>query len=235
MRLQPVDGYAVSYGWGGYLAAAALSSALLSLLQKGLLLCGIPLTMATALWLSLFGHALQQGIFIAGIGAALPSYLPLGRLSWKEIRICLPFLLQLIVLQFLLCSLYEHYGEGKMPSQSAGLLVASAKGHPVLLCAFFGLYGFVVPFSEEILFRALLLPYLEQKLNMGLAIVGASLLFGAAHLFSAHSGDVLIFAMTTGVGAACGVLFAKYRRLWPCIALHSTFNVFNLLALMGKS
>ena len=85
--------------------------------------------------------------------------------------------------------------------------------------------GIIAPFAEEIVFRGVILGWLDQKLGKYLAILISSFLFGSTHGIPA-----LIPALTVA-GIAFSLIVYKSQSLWPAIILHSGFNMFMTTAL----
>ncbi|WP_120496592.1 CPBP family intramembrane glutamic endopeptidase [Kiloniella sp. EL199] len=85
--------------------------------------------------------------------------------------------------------------------------------------------GIIAPFAEEIVFRGVILGWLDKKLGKYLAILISSFLFGSTHGIPA-----LIPALTVA-GIAFSVIVYKSQSLWPAIILHSGFNMFMTTAL----
>lgn len=82
------------------------------------------------------------------------------------------------------------------------------------------------PLLEEVLFRGLIVPLLEDKWGRGVAVVGSALLFTAVH--PTWQASVPIFALGLGL--------AYYRSrtgdLFGCIVWHALFNASQLTVLM---
>ena len=96
--------------------------------------------------------------------------------------------------------------------------------------------------GEEVLFRRLLQTRLEALAGPWTGILAASLLFGLMHVFShgdgplwANAAQVIALQGTTGI--ALGVIWSRWRRLWPCVLAHILLNGFavllHLLSLLG--
>jgi membrane protease YdiL (CAAX protease family)/NAD-dependent dihydropyrimidine dehydrogenase PreA subunit len=76
----------------------------------------------------------------------------------------------------------------------------------------------VGPLFEEVVFRGVLLGYLQERYGAWWAILGASLLFAAYH-FNAWT-----FVPVAVMGFAAGWLAVRFRSLWPAYALHLGYN-----------
>ncbi|WP_417429395.1 CPBP family intramembrane glutamic endopeptidase [Kiloniella sp.] len=85
--------------------------------------------------------------------------------------------------------------------------------------------GIIAPFTEEVVFRGVILGWLDQKFGKYLAILISSLLFA-----STHGIPHLIPALTVA-GIAFSLIVYKSESLWPAIILHSGFNMFMTTSL----
>ncbi|WP_345082352.1 type II CAAX endopeptidase family protein [Brachybacterium paraconglomeratum] len=95
--------------------------------------------------------------------------------------------------------------------------------------------------GEEVLFRRLLQTRLEALVGPWSGILTASLLFGLLHVFSHGEGPLWataaqVIALQGTTGIALGVIWNRWRRLWPCVLAHVLLNGFAvLLHLVGFS
>ncbi|WP_417453268.1 CPBP family intramembrane glutamic endopeptidase [Kiloniella sp.] len=85
--------------------------------------------------------------------------------------------------------------------------------------------GIIAPFGEEVVFRGVILGWLDQKFGKYIAILISSLLFASTHGIPA-----LIPALMVA-GIAFSLIVYKSQSLWPAIILHSGFNMFMTTAL----
>jgi membrane protease YdiL (CAAX protease family) len=81
----------------------------------------------------------------------------------------------------------------------------------------------VVPATEELLFRGLLLPGLEARHGTMNALLGSALLFGAIHF------DWPGFASAAVAGLLLGAIRIRTGSLWPCLLAHAGVNAVPLL------
>ena len=88
------------------------------------------------------------------------------------------------------------------------------------------------PFAEELMFRALLLDWLKQKMPVWAAVLAGALLFGLAHGVSVRSGASgwaqLIYRVILGLVASLLVL--RFKSLRPSLVLHASNNAIALAA-----
>jgi membrane protease YdiL (CAAX protease family) len=81
----------------------------------------------------------------------------------------------------------------------------------------------VGPLFEEVVFRGVLLGYLQERYGATWAIWGAALLFAAYH-FNAWT-----FVPVAVMGLAAGWLAVRFRSLWPAYALHLGYNAIAVI------
>jgi membrane protease YdiL (CAAX protease family) len=83
--------------------------------------------------------------------------------------------------------------------------------------------GFLVPLTEELLFRGLVFRWLRQRLDFWPAAFVSAAVFGVAH----GSADKAVIAGLLGLPLAW--LFEKSRSLVPAILLHQSYNSLALM------
>lgn len=86
----------------------------------------------------------------------------------------------------------------------------------------------VGPFFEELVFRGVLLGYLQERIGASWAIVVSATLFAAFHM------NIWMFAPVFVMALAAGWLAVRTRSLWAAYALHLLYNavpVFLVFAL----
>ncbi|MDR1775291.1 MAG: CPBP family intramembrane metalloprotease [Actinomycetes bacterium] len=76
----------------------------------------------------------------------------------------------------------------------------------------------LAPFTEELIFRVVLLRTFNKRLPMWAAAIVQALVFSLYHLSLWAALPNLL------LGLACGYLAARARTLWPAIALHVLYN-----------
>jgi len=77
----------------------------------------------------------------------------------------------------------------------------------------------LAPVLEEMLFRGIILRSFLKRYPPGVAIVHSAAVFGLAHM------NVYQFFGAMLLGLTLGWLYERTRSLWPCIALHMSYNV----------
>ena len=73
------------------------------------------------------------------------------------------------------------------------------------------------PLAEEYLFRGLLYRALDREWGGWRAVLASAGFFAIYH-------PVTSWLPVAAVGVACALLFKQYRRLWPCVVLHTVYN-----------
>jgi hypothetical protein len=204
---------------GGFLAASALGGVLLTLL----LLAGVdPLAAATggvpttvALWFVSLWYGLRaRGWTWADLGLGRPP--ERGHWLWQ---VGLAYIL-VIVLASVLVSLLSDPGE--QPNVMAGGL----RFGPVAVAALWLAVAVVGPLVEEVVFRRILLGWLEARTGIVLAVLIQAALFAVLHVIPAAM--VLTFLL----GLATALLARRHRSLWPALALHVLNNTIALSVLL---
>jgi membrane protease YdiL (CAAX protease family) len=93
---------------------------------------------------------------------------------------------------------------------------AQLTNYPVLVLV---LSSILIPVTEEILFRGVLLPGLLRNYRPAVAIGQSALLFGLIHFNPAQSLNAFF------MGLLLGWVYYRSRSLWLCICLHSLHNL----------
>ncbi|RIL82778.1 CPBP family intramembrane metalloprotease [Staphylococcus cohnii] len=104
----------------------------------------------------------------------------------------------------------------------------STKEYIEMLISVVFISGIVAPIVEEIVFRGVLLKYIEDKTNIYVAIISTSVLFSLVHLFNGKLVGidfyVLIIAGTIA-GIMYGIACYKYSSIWASVLLHMFWNI----------
>ena len=88
--------------------------------------------------------------------------------------------------------------------------------------------GIVAPIVEEIIFRGVLLKYIEDKTNITFAILSTSILFSLVHLFNGKLVGIdfyLLIIAGTIAGLMYGIACYKYNSIWASVLLHMFWNI----------
>ena len=84
--------------------------------------------------------------------------------------------------------------------------------------------GVLAGFTEEILFRGILLRLIEGWLGTWWALAITSFLFGISHLGNAHATVFGAVAIALEAGILLGACYLLTRRLWLAIGVHAAWN-----------
>ncbi|WP_342589154.1 type II CAAX endopeptidase family protein [Staphylococcus coagulans] len=88
--------------------------------------------------------------------------------------------------------------------------------------------GIVAPIVEEMMFRGVLLKYIEVKTNRVWAIGIASVLFGFIHLFNGKLVCLDFVLLVVGgmkVGVMFGITVYTFNSIWASVILHALWNI----------
>lgn len=143
------------------------------------------------------------------------GFTPLGgrglHLLWQIPLIIVVSLLIILVVAALLPQL--------TPADTAPMdAAARVSGQAWMLTALL-FYLFVGPFIEEVVFRRLLMGWLDRSVGVVLSTLITSILFGLIHMVP----PVMIWTGLIGLG--CAVLVRWHRSLWAGFALHMLNNL----------
>jgi membrane protease YdiL (CAAX protease family) len=79
-------------------------------------------------------------------------------------------------------------------------------------------------YTEEIMFRGVLLRIVEESLGTWLALLISSLLFGVVHASNPGATVVSTMAIVLEAGVLLGAVYVLTRRLWMAIGTHFAWN-----------
>ena len=103
------------------------------------------------------------------------------------------------------------------PSHSVLVDAASAWTSTAFILAWSLMSGVLAPFSEELVFRGILLNLWRRRWGAARAVAFSAIAFGAFHF------QYAVFAIVGGVFFS--LVYLKYRSLWPGTLLHSLYNL----------
>jgi membrane protease YdiL (CAAX protease family) len=153
----------------------------------------------------------------------------LGSVSWL---ICFPLV---SLLSLLVVSLLEYFHLNVEAEQVAVEFLKQALSDRLLFWVSFWLIIFVVPFTEEVIFRGFLQGWLRQKMNPRLAIAATSLVFAFFHFSSSQGWHNVDLVCALFILSCClGFLYEKTGSIWAPAALHMTFNAVSEVAIVGQ-
>ncbi|MEL6390559.1 MAG: type II CAAX endopeptidase family protein [Bacteroidota bacterium] len=103
-----------------------------------------------------------------------------------------------------------------------GIRIEEVDPNLLLFVGFF-LFFFVQSSFEEVVFRGAMIPIIESRSNVWIALFVSSLLFSVVH--GSNPNVNLISLVNIGLaGILMGMLFIRYRSIWPAIGLHAFWN-----------
>lgn len=109
-------------------------------------------------------------------------------------------------------------------SSDARELVDAASGPGIAVLVLVVCIG--APFAEELFFRGLLLRSLEKRWGVGVAVVGATVVFAVSHFQGIQFAALLVF------GAVASLLAVRTGRVGAPIACHAGFNAWTVFQLL---
>ncbi|HHU6751011.1 TPA: CPBP family intramembrane glutamic endopeptidase [Staphylococcus pseudintermedius] len=94
--------------------------------------------------------------------------------------------------------------------------------------------GIAAPIVEEMVFRGVLLKYIEEKTNIVVAMVVTSILFAMVHLFNGRLTGIDFYLLIIG-GTIVGMLYAiaayRYESIWASVVLHMCWNIGSIITI----
>jgi membrane protease YdiL (CAAX protease family) len=155
-----------------------------------------------------------------------------GRFTWAEIGFwparwqpwylaaALGLMVAFTPLRALLALAVQWLLEGSLDSlQSRSDLLGTGLDSPVAFGLTLLFAGLLVPISEELYFRGLLLRWFQPRLGRWPRIVLTAVLFGLAHFDS-----VGVMVSTFLLGLFCADAYERTRSIWFAIAIHAVNN-----------
>lgn len=113
----------------------------------------------------------------------------------------------------------------------------SSKDYVEMLIEGILITGIVAPIVEEIVFRGVLLKYIEEKTNIVFAVIVTSILFSVVHLFNGELVGMDRYLLIIA-GTLAGIMYATatyvYNSIWASILLHAFWNLWGLFAISNS-
>lgn len=91
----------------------------------------------------------------------------------------------------------------------------------------------LAPFTEELLYRGVLLRSLLRRTSPGTAVLLSALVFGAVHFADPSIGTVIAFPALVLVGIVCAHQAVETGNLWRSVAIHVGFNALTVVTLVA--
>lgn len=108
--------------------------------------------------------------------------------------------------------------------QHLSVMIAEASSMGLLVFAWV-MTLVVVPLTEEVLFRGILYSPLRARIGVLPAAVLVSLLFSVIHQYAWGAGQLAVLSLVLVA------IFEATRSLWPCVVVHSLFNLIGMVVL----
>ena len=179
------------------------------MMKAGLTTGGLGTIMPIALVLSVVVPTAGLVYYLKQRGISL-GFLPLGRRGWH-------LLWQVPLAIFVAGVAAAIVGPllGLSPSENT----SAADGRGVMVVVSLACYLFLAPLIEEIVFRRLLMGYLDRSVPAFASVILSSLLFGAAHI----APPVIVYATFLGMG--CALVTRFHNSLRAGFILHLANNL----------
>ena len=179
------------------------------MMKAGLTTGGLGTIMPVALALSVVVPTAALVLYLKRRGIGL-GFLPLGRRGWH-------LLWQVPLAIFIAGVAAAIVGPllGLSPSENA----SAADGRGVMVVVSLACYLLLAPLVEEIVFRRLLMGYLDRSVPAFASVILSSLLFGVAHI----APPVMVYATFLGMG--CALVTRFHNSLRAGFILHLVNNL----------
>ena len=150
-----------------------------------------------------------------------------GGLSWV---IVYPWIL---ALGQTISAVVEGFYQGPHIDQVAVKHLKDTFDNPILFLVTAVAIVTIIPFLEELLFRAFLQTWFKYYMGRMQSIAATSLIFALFHFsFSQGIENIELVLSLFLLSCFLGFLKEKYQSLWASVGLHSTFNFISILMLL---
>ena len=179
------------------------------MMKSGLAAGGLGTIMPAALALSVAVPTAALVYYLKHRGISL-GFLPLGRRGWH-----LLWQVPLVILAAGVAAAIVGPLLGLSPSEST----SAADGRGVMVVVSLACYLLLAPLAEEIVFRRLLMGYLDRSVPAFASVILSSLLFGLVHI----APPVMVYATFLGMG--CALVTRFHNSLRAGFIVHLVNNV----------
>ncbi|MCG7449775.1 CPBP family intramembrane metalloprotease [Corynebacterium kefirresidentii] len=179
------------------------------MMKSGLAAGGLGTIMPAALALSVAVPTAALVYYLKHRGIGL-GFLPLGRRGWH-----LLWQVPLVILAAGVAAAIVGPLLGISPSDNT----SAADGRGVMVVVSLACYLLLAPLAEEIVFRRLLMGYLDRSVPAFASVILSSLLFGVAHI----APPVIVYATFLGMG--CALVTRFHNSLRAGFIVHLVNNV----------
>lgn len=181
-------------------------------------------------------HGLTYLIVTIGLVNLLVKKGLKNKLSYYRIttfKICPLCLILGLLLPIIVVTVYFMFISGDMIITQ----FASKQEYIEMIISVLFISGIVAPIVEEIIFRGVLLKYIEDKTNIFVAIISTSVLFSLVHLFNGKLVGLdfyLLIIAGTIAGIMYGIACYKYSSIWASISLHMFWNIGGIFVITNS-
>lgn len=179
------------------------------MMKSGLAAGGLGTIMPAALALSVVVPTAALVYYLKHRGISL-GFLPLGRRGWH-----LLWQVPLVILAAGVAAAIVGPLLGLSPSEST----SAADGRGVMVVVSLACYLLLAPLAEEIVFRRLLMGYLDRRVPAFASVILSSLIFGVVHI----APPVIVYATFLGMG--CALVTRFHNSLRAGFIVHLVNNV----------
>ena len=179
------------------------------MMKSGLAAGGLGTIMPAALALSVVVPTAALVYYLKHRGISL-GFLPLGRRGWH-----LMWQAPLVILAAGTAAAIVGPLLGLSPSEST----SAADGRGVMIVVSLACYLLLAPLAEEIVFRRLLMGYLDRRVPAFASVILSSLIFGIVHI----APPVMVYATFLGMG--CALVTRFHNSLRAGFIVHLVNNV----------
>ena len=114
------------------------------------------------------------------------------------------------------------HAAGHEPALQPAVELFLATRDPLIRALFFGFAVVLAPFTEEVVFRGLLLPLLVRRGGPAAGLLATAVFFGAVH------GDLGTFPALAVFSVALSLAYARTGTLWVPMGMHALFNAASM-------
>lgn len=178
-------------------------------------------------------------IFVAGFLTLITIYRSELKEAWGKYRqkLWLKLLLSVVLvvgavflLQFVRGMIPADLMTVKSAASEEAVSTAAMTGGTLMLATFIGaLPSFISPFSEELVFRYLMIGKAKNVLLRLVMLLVQAVLFGLIHINN-FGGNIYATIPYMAVGLYFGIIYLVFRNIWGSIMVHWIFNTMNGMA-----
>lgn len=147
---------------------------------------------------------------------------------WRNLLLALVLVvISHLLIQFIRGALPENLIKIPTDTADSGILQTDFKENRQLVALFLAaLPSFIAPFSEELVFRYLLVGKAPNHFIRGTMLFIQAILFGLIH-YANFNGNLYATIPYMTVGFFFGLIYLVYRNIWGSLMVHWIFNMVN--------